>query len=125
MYAIRSYYVRGFKYDRLNIVMNGSQSAIAACPNRMDPPTSQVPTSTIQKVEVYKGPYALRYGAGFGGTINFVSEPLVFTTKPEASRITSYNVCYTKLLRLSDGSGGGASARGAHAGPDPGGWAGP
>ncbi len=77
--------LRGFKYDRLNIVMNGSQSAIAACPNRMDPPTSQVPTSTIQKVEVYKGPYALRYGAGFGGTINFVSEPLVFTTKPEAS----------------------------------------
>ncbi len=34
--------MRGFKYDQLNIVVNGLQSANAACPNRMDPPTSQV-----------------------------------------------------------------------------------
>ncbi len=32
---------RGFKYDQLNVVMNGAQGATAACPNRMDPPTSQ------------------------------------------------------------------------------------
>ena len=29
---------RGFKYDQLNVVLNGAQSATAACPNRMDPP---------------------------------------------------------------------------------------
>ena len=28
---------RGFKYDQLNIVLNGAQGATAACPNRMDP----------------------------------------------------------------------------------------
>ncbi len=32
--------LRGFKYDQLNIVINGSCSASAACPNRMDPVTS-------------------------------------------------------------------------------------
>lgn len=30
--------MRGFKYDQLNVVINGMQSANAACPNRMDPP---------------------------------------------------------------------------------------
>ena len=33
---------RGFKYEQLNIVIDGAQSASAACPNRMDPPTSQI-----------------------------------------------------------------------------------
>ena len=30
--------MRGFKYEQLNIVIDGLQFAIAACPNRMDPP---------------------------------------------------------------------------------------
>ncbi|TRX59021.1 TonB-dependent receptor [Fulvivirga sp. M361] len=64
---------RGFKYDQLNIVMNGAQSATAACPNRMDPPTSQMVPNMTDRIEILKGPHALRYGAGFGGTINFVS----------------------------------------------------
>ncbi|MCH8525207.1 MAG: TonB-dependent receptor, partial [Balneolales bacterium] len=65
--------LRGFKYDQLNVVIDGSMSASAACPNRMDPPTSQVAMSMIERVEVLKGPYALRFGNGFGGTINFIS----------------------------------------------------
>jgi iron complex outermembrane receptor protein len=64
--------LRGFKYDQLNIVVNGSQSASAACPNRMDPATSQVALNMIDHIEVLKGPYALRFGNGFGGTINFI-----------------------------------------------------
>lgn len=65
--------LRGFKYDQVNIVMNGTQCATAACPNRMDPPTSQMAPNMLEKIEIFKGPYAMRYGGGLGGTINFVT----------------------------------------------------
>ena len=65
--------MRGFKYDQLNIVIDGVQSAIAACPNRMDPPTSQVAPNMVGHVEIFKGPHSFRYGTAFGGTVNFVS----------------------------------------------------
>jgi len=65
--------MRGFKYDQLNVVVNGAQTALAACPNRMDPPTSQMAPNTMDRIEVLKGPHGLRYGNSFGGTINFVS----------------------------------------------------
>ena len=74
---------RGFKYDQLNIVMNGAQSATAACPNRMDPPTSQMAPNMMDRIEVLKGPYALRYGIGFGGTINFIPSRIRFTDEPD------------------------------------------
>lgn len=70
---------RGFKYDQLNVVLNGAQSATAACPNRMDPPTSQMAPNMIDRIEVLKGPYALRYGTGFGATLNFIPVKLRFT----------------------------------------------
>lgn len=70
---------RGFKYDQLNVVLNGAQSATAACPNRMDPPTSQMAPNMIDRLEVLKGPYALRYGTGFGATLNFIPSNLRFT----------------------------------------------
>lgn len=65
--------VRGFKYDQLNMVIDGAQSCVAACPNRMDPPASQVSLNQMEKVEVIKGPHALRYGSGLGGTLLFTS----------------------------------------------------
>ncbi|MCL3779233.1 TonB-dependent receptor [Prolixibacteraceae bacterium JC049] len=72
---------RGYKYDQLNIVFNGAQSATAACPNRMDPPTSQMAPNMLERIEVLKGPYALRYGTGFGATINFIPSRLKFSEK--------------------------------------------
>ncbi len=74
---------RGFKYEQLNLVLNGAQTASAACPNRMDPPTSQMSPNMIQKIEILKGPYALRFGNAFGGTINFISSSPSFTEKNE------------------------------------------
>lgn len=76
--------LRGFKYDQINLVIDGSQSATAGCPNRMDPGSSQVPVNMITQAEVMKGPYSLRYGNAFGGTINFKSRPLQFSEKTEA-----------------------------------------
>ena len=69
---------RGFKYDQLNVVIDGAQSATAACPNRMDPPTSQVAPNMMERVEILKGPHALRFGNSFGGTIQFTSVDPVF-----------------------------------------------
>ena len=74
---------RGFKYDQLNIVLDGAQGATAACPNRMDPPTSQMAPNMLDRIEVLKGPHALRFGTGFGATINFVPAKLRFTEKRE------------------------------------------
>ena len=70
---------RGFKYDQLNVVLNGAQGATAACPNRMDPPTSQMAPNMIERIEILKGPHALRYGTGFGATLNFVPSPPRFS----------------------------------------------
>ncbi|TKG94099.1 hypothetical protein EYV94_15210 [Puteibacter caeruleilacunae] len=67
---------RGYKYDQLNIVFNGVQTATAACPNRMDPPVSQIALNQVERVEVLKGPHALRYGPAFGATINFVGSTI-------------------------------------------------
>lgn len=74
---------RGFKYDQLNIVLNGAQSATAACPNRMDPPSSQMAPNMMDRIEVLKGPHALRYGTGFGATINFIPTALRFSSQHE------------------------------------------
>jgi len=71
--------LRGSKYEQLNIVVDGSQCAIAACPNRMDPPLSQISPNLMEKVEIVKGPYSFRYGIAFGGSINFKSSPLTFS----------------------------------------------
>ena len=74
---------RGFKYDQLNVVMNGAQSATAACPNRMDPPTSQMAPNMMDRIEILKGPHALRYGTGIGATINFIPAKLRFSSQPD------------------------------------------
>ena len=77
--------LRGFKYDQLNIIMDGAQSANAACPNRMDPPSSQMPVNMLSQITVLKGPYSLRFGNGIGGTINFKTEPLQFNNNDPLS----------------------------------------
>ena len=82
--------IRGFKYDQINIVLNGAQSATAACPNRMDPPTSQMAPNMLDRIEIFKGPHALRFGTGFGATINFVPAKLQFSEKADTyGRISS------------------------------------
>lgn len=84
--------LRGFKYDQIKVVLDGIQTASAACPNRMDPPASQIPLNMISQAQVLKGPYSLRYGNVFGGTINFKSSaPLFKKRKTLLGRLgTSY-----------------------------------
>lgn len=75
--------MRGFKYEELNVVIDGAQYAVSACPNRMDPPTSQVAPNMMEEVEILKGPHSFRYGTSFGGTINFRASPPRFTPGKE------------------------------------------
>ncbi len=65
--------LRGFKYDRLNIQYDGAAKIVHACPNHMDPITSHVIPEEIEKIEIIKGPFDVRYGATLGGIINLVT----------------------------------------------------
>ena len=66
--------LRGFKYDQLNVQFDGGVHTANACPNRMDPAISQISPSEIEKIEVIKGPYDVRFGSSFGGIINIISK---------------------------------------------------
>lgn len=65
--------LRGFKHDQLNLLIDGALTAMAACPNRMDPPSSQVAMNAVERVEIHKGPHSFRFGNAFAGTVNFAS----------------------------------------------------
>jgi iron complex outermembrane receptor protein len=66
--------MRGYKYEQLNVIYNGGATSSNACPNRMDPAISQVSPEDIEKVEIIRGPYSMRYGQTFGGIINLVTK---------------------------------------------------
>ena len=92
--------MRGFKYDQLNVVINGAQSAIAACPNRMDPPTSQIAPNMMDRIEILKGPHSLRSGSAFGGTINFISAAPSFSIQNDIyGRLTGEYESNGNILR--------------------------
>ncbi len=65
--------LRGFKHERLNIRYDGAARIVHACPNHMDPITSHIAPEEIQKIEVVKGPFDVRYGPTTGGVINLVT----------------------------------------------------
>jgi iron complex outermembrane receptor protein len=67
--------VRGFKFSQLNVQLNEGHKIEGACPNRMDPPTAHVDVDDITTIEIFKGPYALRFGPNFGGMIHMHTWP--------------------------------------------------
>ncbi|PID68851.1 MAG: TonB-dependent receptor [Flavobacteriia bacterium] len=72
--------LRSFKYEQLNIKFDGSSKTTNACPNRMDPITAHMTPEDVQKIEVVKGPYSVRFGQTFGGVVNMVTR-----SKPSAT----------------------------------------
>ncbi len=62
--------VRGFRASQINVVLNDGIKIEGGCPSRMDPVTSHIEAEEIEKMEVIKGPYVLKYGSVLGGTIN-------------------------------------------------------
>ncbi len=70
---------RGFIYEQLNIQYDNGIRSSNACPNRMDPPSAHIQAEELEKIEVIKGPFAVRYGPVMGGLVNLV------TRRPEES----------------------------------------
>lgn len=65
---------RATQYEQLNVQFDGGTKAMHACPNRMDPITTHVIPEEIERIEIIKGPYTVRYGATFGGIVNLVTQ---------------------------------------------------
>ncbi len=65
---------RAFRYEQLNVQFDGASKILNACPNRMDPITTHIIPEEIEKIELIKGPFTVRFGENFGGIINLVSK---------------------------------------------------
>ena len=66
--------LRSFSEDRLNVQYDGGMKTTNACPNRMDPVTTHIAPEEVEKIEVIRGPFAVRFGSNFGGVINLQSK---------------------------------------------------
>lgn len=64
---------RASMYEQLNVQFDGGTKVLHACPNRMDPITTHVSPEEIERIEVVKGPFSVRYGPVFGGVVNLVT----------------------------------------------------
>lgn len=65
---------RSFKYEELNVQYDGGMKILNACPNRMDPITTHMIPEEVEKIEIVKGPFTVRFGENFGGIINIVTK---------------------------------------------------
>lgn len=74
---------RGFKWEQVSILNDGGLTAHAACPNRMDPPSSQVMINQVEKIEISKGPHNFRYGPATGAVVNFKTADPQFSSQKE------------------------------------------
>ena len=76
---------RSFKYEQLNLIFDGGLYISNACPNRMDPASTQISPSEIDRIELVKGPYSVRYGQTMGALINII------TNRPASSKVFKIN----------------------------------
>lgn len=65
---------RAFKYEQMNIKIDGGTKIVHACPNRMDPITAHLIPEEVSKIEVIKGPFSVRFGQSFGPIVNLVTK---------------------------------------------------
>jgi iron complex outermembrane recepter protein len=77
--------LRGQKRDNINVLVDGAK-VYGACPNRMDPPTSHIITSNIDKITVVEGPYDVEHMGTLSGLVS------VDTVKPQAGVHGTANV---------------------------------
>jgi iron complex outermembrane receptor protein len=66
--------LRSFKYDQMNIIIDGFTRLVCACPNRMDPITAHIIPEEVNRMEVVRGPYTVRFGQTFGGIVNIITK---------------------------------------------------
>ncbi len=69
--------IRGFKYSQINVQLNDGIKIEGGCPNRMDPTAAHININDVSSISIFKGPFALKYGPGFGGLV------IIETDKPK------------------------------------------
>lgn len=74
--------LRGFRFSQLNVQMNDGQKVEGGCPNRMDPVTAHIEIDDVERIDVYKGPYALKFGPSLGGVVHISTDEPVPFEKP-------------------------------------------
>jgi len=62
--------LRAFKYEEMNLIYDGGFKMVNACPNRMDPAPAHVIPEEVEKIEIIKGPFNVRFGQTFGAVVN-------------------------------------------------------
>ncbi|MCB9272426.1 MAG: TonB-dependent receptor [Lewinellaceae bacterium] len=65
---------RSFRNEALNVQYDGGIQVMHACPNRMDPITTHVIPEEIEKIELIRGPFSVRYGQTMGGILNIITK---------------------------------------------------
>ncbi|MCB0550428.1 MAG: TonB-dependent receptor, partial [Phaeodactylibacter sp.] len=65
---------RAFRNEQLNVQYDGGVQVMHACPNRMDPITTHVAPEEVERIELIKGPFSVRYGQTMGGVINIITQ---------------------------------------------------
>jgi len=76
--------VRALQRADVNVLVDG-QRIHGACPNRMDPPAFHADFAEVERIDVAKGPFDVRYQGSLGGVVNVV------TRRPERGlRITPF-----------------------------------
>ncbi len=65
--------VNGFKREQLNVTLDGGTQITHSCANRMDAMTSRISSREIDKIEIVRGPYNVRFGQTMGGIVNIIS----------------------------------------------------
>jgi len=64
--------LRGLQSRDLNVLVDGER-LYGACPNHMDPPAFHIDFSQVERVDVGKGPFDVRYQGSLGGIVNIVT----------------------------------------------------
>lgn len=80
--------VRGLRETEIGTYLDGTR-IFPAGPARMDSPLSHLDPSSIEKIEVVKGPYALNWGAGNMGAIKVQTKSLQSLQKSLGGKVSS------------------------------------
>ncbi|MBP7496476.1 MAG: TonB-dependent receptor [Bacteroidales bacterium] len=73
--------IRGFRFNQINTIIDGGIKLEGGCPNRMDPAAAHIEIEDIEKIDIIKGPYILKYGPTLGGIINIETKKPVYYDK--------------------------------------------
>ena len=94
--------MRSFRNEQLNVQIDGGVHVSNACPNRMDPPTAHMAADDLDKVEIIRGPYTVRFGQTLGGVVNLVTRKPDYSEQPRI---------HSSLESGYDHNGGGLRGR--------------